>query len=286
MLSFFAATHAAVRVSTPYTIEPGGFYIIDVVVNDRHSLKFIVDTAAQKTSLFPMAAKALELQPVPGGTTFVQGVNGSIKAEFVLVDSIEVAGERMLQFSAAVTPELVNFDNIGGILGLDFLARYAIEFDPASGMFSLHKQSANLESIKNSGSVLPLQKLRTGFLSVQAKINGINILALLDTGARRNVVNWRTARRLGIGWSDQRLQKDESIIGATGKKSKAVKKFRADEIVVGDQLWTDQSVSVVDLRVFRALNVENQPTAVFGARVFESRHFLVDFGNLELVFFE
>ncbi len=284
---FFAhLNYALAQISIPYTMGNDGHYLVDVQVNGQKSFHFIVDTAAQNTSLYPVAVKALGLKPLQHTKAYVQGANGMMKAELYHVKSIELGGKKMKNFNVAVLPTIDKPDNIGGILGFDFLDKYAVEFDPSNMVMRLHTNKRAIKKLKRKGAVVPLQRRYGGFLFFDIYVDDQPILAVLDTGARRNVINWAAANAIGIGAGGEGLLDDAPIIGATGKTIQTLKKTHLKSVKLGNQVWTDQMATIVDMDVFKLIGLSKIPAGVFGAKVFENKHFLIDFKNKELVFLQ
>lgn len=273
--------HAQTELS--YEIGNGGHYLIEVEVNNRQSFKFIVDTAAQHTSIYPKAVKALGLRPLKKGT-YIRGANGIKKAELYSVKSIRVGDQLMKKFNAAVLPDLEKPENIGGILGIDFLQDFAIEFDPVHKLMKLHKHGKKLENLKATGVTVPVQRKFGGFLFYEIQLNDVFVTVLLDTGARRNVINWAAAKSFDISRNDPRLMTDEPITGATGETSKPLQKIHIPTIRLGNQIWTTQTATVFDIDVFNFIGLGNKPAGIFGAQLLREKRYIIDFTNEQLVF--
>lgn len=274
------------RAEISYQIG-GGHYLIDVLVNGVQTFPFVVDTAAQTSSLYPLAIESLGLQPLPNSNTFVQGANGRIKADIYTVKSIAVSSQAMKNFQVAVIPDPFQFDGIGGILGMDFLARYAVEFDCSKQRLKLHHDGVALQRLKEQGMVVPLTVLSGGFLMFTAFIEDHSISFVLDTGARRNVIDWVIAEQLGLQPDNDRLQQDEPIIGAAGIASETALKFNPTNIRIGDAVFEDQMVTVADLEVLRLLQTMagiDESIGILGSKVFSTKRFILDYFNSELVF--
>ena len=274
---------AHAQTELPYEMGNGGHYLIELEVNNKQSFKFIVDTAAQHTSIYSKAVKALGLRPLKKGT-YIRGANGITKAELYSVKSIRVGDHLMKKFNAAVLPELEKPENIGGILGIDFLQDFAVEFDPVHKLIKLHKHGKKLETLKATGVTVPVQREFGGFLFYQIQLNDVSVTVLLDTGARRNVINWTAAKSLGISRDDPRLMTDEPITGAAGETSKPLQKIHIPMITLGNQTWTTQMATVFDIDVFNFIGLGNKPAGIFGAQLLREKRYIIDFKNEQLVF--
>ena len=125
------------------TIEPDGIIrytpgrpIVAVVrLNGRSSARLILDTGADGSMVKPelLAAAGVDLSR-PAARGEASGVTGKVTVSYFPVD-FEVAGHR------ARVPRVAAFNNendiADGLLGRDFLDRFKVVMDPASGTVTL-----------------------------------------------------------------------------------------------------------------------------------------------------
>jgi predicted aspartyl protease len=255
-----------------------------ISINGISNFNFIIDTAAQNSSLFMNTIDKLELRPLDNSYTYVQGANGNRRANIYKIDKLSVGEAHKNELIIAVLPETEDSKIGDGILGLDFLSNYGLEFNNQTQHFCLHPFGDDWEKIKQSGEQVKLGRIFGNILTVDAIIDEIPVKALLDTGARRNLINWKAAQMIGmIDRADPRLEPDEPIIGATGAKLNDIVKFSPSSISLGSQKWTEQSATVADISIFKLAGWSDSPSAILGARLLENRHFLIDYKNLNLV---
>lgn len=268
-----------------YELTADRHYVVELLANRSENLKFIVDTAAQSTAFFPYGLKSLQLESQELGSTQVWGAVGKTSVPYYRIQSLSGGGRTMRNFNALMALEVAEVDEtMGGILGLDFLQNSIVEFDCASSRMIFHTRET-LDDLKpRIVDHTPLRRDRFGFLRFTAKIDGANVSAVLDLGARRNVVNWKTASALSLTKNDDRLIDDEPITGSSGKSTKGLRKYPGAEINIGELRWRDQSLTISDLRVFSVLGMDHDAAAILGGAVFSDSRYIIDFRRGDLFF--
>lgn len=268
-----------------YELTADKHYVVELLANRREKLEFIVDTAAQSTAFFPYGLKLLKLESQELGSTQIWGAVGRTPVPYYRIQSLSGGGRTMRNFIASMALEVAEVDEtMGGILGLDFLQNSIVEFDCDSSRMIFHTKKT-LDQLKTRAvDHIPLRRDRFGFLRFTANIDGANIPAVLDLGARRNVVNWKTASALGLAKKDDRLTADKPITGSSGKSTKALKKYPGATISIGKLRWRDQSLTISDLRVFSVLGMDRGAAAILGVAVFSDRRYIIDLPRGDLFF--
>lgn len=122
------------RTTIRYT--PGQPIIVDVRLNGRTSAQLVLDTGAGSTLISPrtLSAAGVSLRdPVAQGR--VTGVTGSDRVFYVVVDSLEVGNARVVDMPV-MSYEIAGLPH-DGLLGRDFLDRFAVTIDSTRGEVTL-----------------------------------------------------------------------------------------------------------------------------------------------------
>jgi clan AA aspartic protease (TIGR02281 family) len=111
----------------------GGWWTVDVVVNDTRPARFLVDTGASVCTLSRELARALAIR-VTTDTPWVelQGL-GRARGPVVKVASLRVGDVE----AEDVTAVILDLPGVEGVLGNTFLARYTVTVDPGRRVLSL-----------------------------------------------------------------------------------------------------------------------------------------------------
>ena len=127
------------KVSVPIQ-KQGEVVVVEATVNQKVTVKFIVDTGASYTLISRDTAKQLGIdmeQKLP--TIPFQTANGTIQAPLINLESIEVGGMQMKNLTAAVH-DVFPDNNVAGLLGLNFLSHFRMDIDQDNGVLVLEKK--------------------------------------------------------------------------------------------------------------------------------------------------
>lgn len=186
-----------------------GFLSAPVAVNGR-TMSFIVDTGSEGSLVSPWFAQMMQLPPDPQARTQVSGTGGTAGiVPNVIVRSLRT-GEReagpvslpvgFLPGRPAIHPP------VEGLLGGDILGADALEVDVPGGRMAFWSVGH-----VPGGCTLPLPAPGGGRqwdelparendhrILLQVRLDGHDLTALLDSGARSRILSARTAERMGV----------------------------------------------------------------------------------------
>jgi len=260
-----------------------GHFMIEMNV-DGVDLTMIIDTGGTNTVVMGNGIAAAGLTPISGGPMEVHGVSGSTAIEFYEVDSLTFGDQvwrnpRLVGMRNANNPSLTN-QSIEGVVGVDLLNDFVIEFDQTDGRFRLYDSIDSLRSGLDGWRALPLRAYMSGLTVVDVEINGAPVTALFDTGASRNLLNPEAGVAAGYAEGDPRLFTDElPVRGALAAGSDAV---RAEDVELqwAGERFSGQNFTISDASVFDLLQLGDRPAGAVGGALLAGRDFVVDFENL------
>lgn len=123
----------AKRHEVPYSAREGTAkrVIISAVLNGTVTAPLAIDTGAPGTIISASLADKLGLFDDEHGKVFIRakGIGGSAPAIRTVIDTVEVGGARNTFVPTTVTAKLS--DAFEGLLGMDFVANYAVTIDAA-----------------------------------------------------------------------------------------------------------------------------------------------------------
>ena len=112
------------------------------------------------------------------------------------------------------------------------------------------------------------------------RLNGVEVPAVLDTGARGTIINWAAAKAIGLTPDTPGLVKGTDVRGATTHATPSVKAKLA-RLSIDTAEMRDRDIRIADLPVFKVLGFEaEQPAVILGIDMFADRRFVIDHPGL------
>jgi clan AA aspartic protease (TIGR02281 family) len=127
------------KASIPFE-RNGSIVVVPVTLNNRQTVKLVVDTGASYTFISQALARDLniDLSRNPKTAPF-HTANGVVEAPLTTLDSVTVGGMEIKNLTAAVhdaTPD----SHAAGLLGLNFLSNFRMDIDTQKGLLNLEKK--------------------------------------------------------------------------------------------------------------------------------------------------
>ncbi|MGH8222111.1 MAG: retroviral-like aspartic protease family protein [Woeseiaceae bacterium] len=266
---------------TPYHIEDTGRVVIEVHVNGRGPYRFALDTAASISVMFEETRDELAIDYLPNQSALIHGAVAARRFPLIRVDRIEVGREAWRDARIVSMPgETAAGDTIDGILGVDFLRRYAVGFAARNRTVQLYSpERVDHASLRGWASVRldarPIGQSGAALYFFEIEIEGRRIPALFDLGAGLNVINRPAAEVLGL--TPVELREENRVFSDVHGDTPVVARYLAEEVTLAGIRWRGETFSVVDLGVFTTLMPDDRPAAILGAGMFSRRNFLIDF---------
>lgn len=275
------AVPAAVAAQ-PLEILPSGHPVVLVSIDGGAPKRFVIDTAASTTTIMPklraeMPGLVAKLSDDP-----LDGAAGRSDVETTLVKQIEVAGHVFRSPELMLLPPGPT-DRLGtdGILGADIIADYAIELDIPGRRWRMTPKvvATTLDGLPASVA-FTLDDMRAPRLKIS--LNGVEVPAILDTGARGTIINWAAAKAIGITPDSPGVVKATDIKGATNHAMPSVEAPIA-ALTIGEAKVEGKKVRIADLSIFKVLGFTlEQPAVILGIDMFADRRFVIDHPGLRL----
>ncbi len=276
-----AATPAAAAFQ-PLEMLPSGHPVVRVAVDGSAPRRFVIDTAASETTILPKLRAAMAGLVVKPSDEPLDGAAGRSEVETATVGLLEVAGFGFRSLEALVLPPgPVDGLGVDGILGADIIADFAVELDIPAHRWRMTR-SADAAMLRGLSASVPftLDEERAPRLTI--RLNGVEVPAVLDTGARGTIINWAAAKAIGLTPDTPGLVKGTDVRGATAHATPSVKAKLA-RLSIDTAEMRDRDIRIADLPVFKVLGFEaDQPAVILGIDMFADRRFVIDHPGLRL----
>ena len=270
----------------PYRIERDGRIVVEAAVNGAGPFEFILDSAATISAVFDRLSDQLSLEIIPGQVVRIRGAVASGEFSLLDVDHLTFGTETWAAPRVVSLPsDSEAAGDLDGVLGVDFLGRYAVFFSAGDRVIRLYPADLVARQSYRGWSSIPLtvRSVSIGGPAVyfiDIEIDGHEIPAVFDLGAGVNMINWKGARSLGV--RRPLTGKNQFIVGAIDTM-KYLARLDAREVTTAGIRWRNEKFAIADLEIFETLMIADRPTAILGATLFTQRDFIIDFQRNRLL---
>jgi predicted aspartyl protease len=190
--------------------------VVPTMVNGKGPFDFILDTGADETGVFSWLAKQLDLPAAGAGQ--ISGATGSAATVLSRLSTLSVDGHEITNVSAITMPDRPDGAKLGGVVGVDLMTGRFTLLDFGCGTAALLPLSSGHRIAGAHARLVKAGSIKGGKqLTLVAKINGAPGLALLDSGSRTTIINWRFASAAGLDPKLPSFRDGDPARGATQK---------------------------------------------------------------------
>lgn len=260
----------------PLEVLENGLPVAAVTVGESGPYRFIIDTAASNTNLLPTFIAQAPRAQLRRSTREISGAAGKVEVEVVTLDTLTVAERTHTGLEAfELPPSPIDALGVHGILGADVITRYVLDLDVPRRRWSLDEQvSAAALSGMFSPISIWLDDAKAPRLTVL--IDGVEIPAVVDTGARGTILNWQAARQLGLSADHPAVSHQGAAQGATSGATPLVK-ATLKELQIGEFRRASPVLNIGDLPIFEVLGLSKGPGMILGMDQLGDRRVILDF---------
>jgi predicted aspartyl protease len=243
---------------------------IAVQVNGTGPYRFVVDSGADSSVIGTRIARTLQM---PAGTSVtLNGMTGSSIVPRVLVDELGLGPTSVADLELPVLKE----GDLGGdgMLGIDALAdqRLMMDFEKRT----INVEDANKRPVRWDGEIVVTARRRRGQLILtQAKANGRQIEAVIDTGSEITIGNMALREQI-VRRRSAKLEKIE-VTGVTGV-TVDLEIARVAEIRLGSVILRNVPIAFANVPPFEVFGMTQEPALLLGTDLMENfRRISLDF---------
>jgi predicted aspartyl protease len=292
LLLCLAGSAAAVEpvATLPYRIDYGGWFTVTGTIKGKGPFDFIIDTGSTKTLIFVNTVDKIGgVYATNGPPVSVVGLSATKKFPTFRIGDVAIGGQVMPDLVTVILQDwTVEGRAPQGVIGLDFLERYHVEFDGQAKLMRLYAKEKRYTppSAKWRSSAMQRRSFTLdegAAYTVEMRLNSARVEFLIDLGATGSIVNERAAsrgRNLGVAINASETRSTR-IVDAVDARSRARPVF-FNRISIGKTVWHRAVLIVYDAPVIEELGMSERPFGLIGANLFEDRSFAFDFAEQRL----
>jgi predicted aspartyl protease len=264
---------------TPTMPDRIGRIMAPVFVNGQGPYPFVIDTGASRSVLAPRLAERLGLVPDPSRTLELRGMTGSATVPTLLVERLE-AGDLKLanQRLPVIAPSV--FADADGILGIDGLKNMCLRASFTASEVSITRKGCPM-SVRDWPRASATLRFG-GLVLVKARLGGLRVQAIIDTGAERSLGNSALLEALELEPTSDDPRDATTVLGATEHRVPG-RIVPVSKLNLGEFEVTDLDVTFGDFDVFRLWGLEQHPAIVLGMDVIgQAEGIAIDYRRAEI----
>ena len=276
---------AAGVAEQPYRVGADARIATDVFVNGKGPYSFLLDTAASRSMMFEHLRLRLGLGTTGERPLIVYGMQNVGTAQPVVAEELRLANETIRGLSMGVLPD--DSDPADGLLGMDALSNYLLVLDRKQMRLKLLTPNGNDSAeFRNWPSLSlvrrPVQDATASLWLMRASVGGESVPSLLDMGSGMTILNWNAAEQMGLKRTNfPREGIPQKLRDALGTVEPVI--FAKDVTIwLGGRVFTNQTVLVANVNVFRYFHLDGGPAAIIGSGLLKDNSLAIDFAQQRL----
>lgn len=271
----------------PYRIDYEGWITVQAMVNGEGPYDFIVDSGATITSVFENLTQEQNFAPAPRPPIRILGLTAAQKLPAFKLGDIEIGGQHLPDHTGVILPDWEPSRRPPqGVLGLDFLTRYIVQFDAGEKKLRLYNPADDMAGLVSSWSRAPIKADDFGQSSgmlyrVIVEMQGRPIPCIIDLGASGTLLNYSALRRLLTGVFVNGTRESGFSTGTRLKdifnNTEIARLVEIRRLRIGGASWGRHKFIVFDAPIFEELGVKHTPFCLVGSDLMLDRSFIFDF---------
>ena len=227
-----------------------------VMINGLGPFRLVLDTGASRSGITATVAQALGIAPDLSQPVLLRGVTGSVSVPTVRVDSFAVGDVILTPVSLPIMTDALG--GAEGVLGTEGFAEKRIYIDFQRDQIRITRSHA--ERALPGFITLPIERSRTGLLAVRARVGGVAVQAIIDTGGQATIGN--EALRRALVRSNVRGVRNE-VVDVTSASQRG-ESFASPPIELGPIQIRGAYVTYGDMHIFEHWKLTSDPVLLVG----------------------
>jgi predicted aspartyl protease len=265
--------------ASPTTRDHIGRVVVPVMINGRGPFRFIVDTGANHSTISPGLARSLGLQPAEVPSIILDGITGTAQVSFVTIDRLQ-AGDLTIESTALPVVWAPVMAGADGILGAAAITEKSLLIDFQRNRVTI---SRGVEAALRANSMkVHAVRLAGGLMTLETRVGGVPVRAVIDTGAERTLGNLALRNALHERRTHGVLAMMTTVYGAT-KDTEPGEIQIVPPIVIDSLRITDVAMVFGEFHIFKVWGMQDQPAMIIGMDVLGTVASLsIDFKNQDV----
>jgi predicted aspartyl protease len=240
-----------------------GRLVAPVLVNGHGPFRFMLDTGASHSVITSALALKLGLVPDESALVSVHGVSGTVIVPSVYLAELTAGALRLesLQVPVLTGSALEDYD---GVLGMDGLGGMRVTADFLRDRVTISRSSGRQSS--RSYIALPGRLVSHRLLIVDARVGGVKIKAVIDTGASHTLGNPALLAALSKHRSFTRRTVIASVADTTATLQNGEMHI-TPQMDFGGASVRGADVTFSDFAIFKTFGLSEQPAVLIGMDV-------------------
>ena len=248
---------------------------VPVKVQEQGPFRFLIDTGSQNTVLSKNLAARLAL--VPNRRARLVSIAGTQIVDTVEIDQIDL-GRRSFY---SLTAPLLESEHMGadGILGLDSLQGQRVLVDFTKNLMAID-DARSLGGNRGFEIVVEARRRSGQLIMADARIDGVKVQVVIDTGAETSIGNRALQRALEKRRKSQTIE----LLSVTGHQINADLGY-ARSLEIAGVAFNNVAIAFADAPAFAALKIDQRPSMLLGMRDLRNLDRLaIDFSSRKILF--
>lgn len=236
----------------------GSLMAVPVTVTGQGPYAFLVDSGAERTIISRELAAKLALGR--GKDVRIHSMTDARTWATAHIPQLQFSRKRVSDIHAPSLP--ASYLGAAGILGVDSLHRQRVEFDFANRTMTVTPSRAQPQEWSPDAIVVTARSIFGRLVLTDAIIDGVKVLAVIDTGSDLSIANRALQKRLA---RKGRLPATVplEVTSLTGRQF-TVDYTQVRQLAVGNLVVSNMPVGFADAHIFRQLRLEDRPVVMLG----------------------
>lgn len=265
----------SVLAAVPLTPGGNGHLVVPAFMDGKGPFPVILDTGADESGIYTWFAKQQDLKP--GASRDIGGMTGTVTTPTYALDSIEIDGRVIRHLIADSYPDRHDAEIEVGVVGNDLMDDTVTVFDfPCHQIQIWPKPVAMTTLLTAKARVLEGGSVIDGTqLTFPVTVNGVQGVAVLDTGSRDTRINSAFALAAKIDPASPRFHDSDTVYGANAKGMSS-RKGPIGTVGVAGLSVNNAQARVMDLPVLESFGIGHGPAMIFGLDLMRDYRLIYD----------